>query len=199
MALLQRPPGAPSTVTSRLLRELFAGLEPDDQIAVLDLGPGNASTVTFLSHYRAKVHFADLLSHAPPARSPEQSDMAEVSDWIQQQLALPADLQFDICLMWDYLHYLDLPTLAELSRALQPHLRKGARGYAFGALQGKKPSDCNLYGIADLDNLAATPMQDEPEYLPHSQQRLAEHFAAFRIARGTLLREGRLELLLEAY
>lgn len=203
MALLQRPqpqtPGAVTTVASRLLRELFAGFEPDDHITVLDLGPGNASTVAFLSQYRAKVYFADLLAHAPPVDSSDEVDTAEFSVWLQQQLALPANVQFDVCLMWDYLHYLDLPTLAALSSVLQPYLHRDTRGYAFGALHGKKPTDSNSYGIADLDNLAAVPMQNEPVYLPHSQQRLSEHFAALRIARGTLLREGRLELLLESY
>ena len=190
-------------ITSRLLTELFAGYEDGDPLTVLDLGPGNASTVEFLSRFRAKIFFADLLEH--PAfksqdRGPddEEQDPAFLRAAISEQLALPPNVRVDICLLWDYLHYLDMPTIEVLSSVLRPLFHQNSRGYGFGTLHGKRPADANQYGIAGPTQLIARPMNSEPIFIPHSQQRLGEHFPALRISRGTLLREGRLELLFEA-
>jgi len=60
-------------IASRLIGELFAGYEEEDRITVLDLGPGNAATVNFLSRYRSRIFFADLLDHPHPRnRKPRQ-------------------------------------------------------------------------------------------------------------------------------
>ena len=189
-------------ISSRLLTELFAGYEDGDPLTVLDLGPGNASTVEFLSRFRVKIFFADLLQH--PAfksqdREPddEEQDPAILRAAISEQLALPPDIHIDICLLWDYLHYLAMPSIEVLSSVLRPLIHQNSRGYGFGTLHGKKPADANQYGIASPTQLSALPMVSEPIFIPHSQQRLGDHFPVLRISRGTLLREGRLELLFE--
>jgi hypothetical protein len=184
-------------ITSRLLPKLLAGYEEGDPLTVLDLGPGNGSTVEYLSRFRAKVFFADLLEHPVFKSSEDEPDPASLSAAINDQLALPPNLQIDICLLWDYLHYLDMPTIKILSSILRPKFHHNSRGYGFGTLHGKKPTDANQYGIAGPTQLSALPMSSEPVFIPHSQQRLSEHFVALHISRGTLLREGRLELLFE--
>lgn len=194
----QNPSPADPTLTSRLLPELFSGWDVGDRLTVLDLGAGAASTVEFLSRFKAKIYFADLLEHPHLLASSEDRDPAAIRATIQRQLDLPADTRVDICLLWDYLHYIDIPTIAALSAVLQPVFHSRTRGYGFGALHGDKPSDANKYGIAGFDRLLARPIRSEPEYFAHSQQRIGEHFPALRIARGTLLREGRLELLFES-
>ena len=185
-------------VATRLIPELFAGYEEGDSVTVLDLGPGNASTVNFLSRFRSKIIFADLLAHPCLQRPDEDMSPADVAEIIHQQLAIPKGTQIDICLMWDYLHYLDIATIEALSRVLQVFFHKSTRGYGFGTLHGKKPDDASQYGIAGPAELCARPNPDEPEYMAHSQQRVGDHFLALRISRGTLLRAGRLELLFEA-
>ena len=182
-------------VHSRLLPELFAGYEDGDALTVLDLGSGSASTVAFLSHFRARIFFADLLEHPMSLAPGDEPNPLGLQQTIARQLALPDDIQIDVCLLWDYLHYIELPTLEALSAVLSPRLHRNSRGYGFGALHGHKPLDSNRYGIADRNHLIAQPEPDEPRYFAHSQQRLNEHFPAMRIRRGTLLREGRLELL----
>lgn len=184
-------------MASRLLPEVFAGFEAGDPITVLDLGPGNADTLGFLSRYRARVFFADLLENPILRSPPEDIEAAELTDILAQQLAVPVGTRLNVCLLWDYLHYLDLQQIELLSSIIRPLLAKGARGYGFGTLHGKPPNDANQYGIADIETLAAHPAASDYRYLAHSQQRLSEHFSALQIARGTLLREGRLELLLE--
>jgi len=185
-------------VATRLIPELFAGYEEGDPVTVLDLGPGNASTINFLSRFRAKIIFADLLAHPSLQHPDEDMSPAEIAEVIHQQLAVPTGMQIDICLMWDYLHYIDIATIEALSGVLQPLFHKSPRGYGFGTLHGKKPDDANQYGIAGPEELCARPNPDEPEYRAHSQQRVGDHFLALRISRGTLLRAGRLELLFEA-
>ena len=185
-------------VYSRLLSEVFGGYADGNRLTVLDLGIGSASTVAFLSRFRARVYFADLLEYPMALKPGAQPNPLGLQQAIARQLALPDGLTIDVVLLWDYLHYLELASIEALSAVLQPRLHNNSRGYGFGALHGKKPSDANRYGIADRNHLLARPTDTEPQYHAHSQQRLSEHFAALRITRGTLLREGRLELLFSA-
>ena len=192
----KREPTA-TTLTSRLLPELFAGFDESDQLTVLDLGPGNADTVNFLARYRVKVFFSDLLNHRLLAKLHAQTDIADLDDMIQQQLDIPANTTIDICLLWDGLHYLELATMEALSRVMQPLLHDDSRGYGFGTLHGRVPPDSNRYGIAGTNSLVARAANKTPRYIPHSQQYITNHFNALQISRATLLREGRLELLFE--
>jgi hypothetical protein len=180
------------------LPEVFAGFEEGESITVLDLGPGSASTLTYLSRFRAKVIFADLIDNPELRNPPEDADMATLADLISDQLSVPPGLHIDVCLMWDYLHYLDVHVIEALSSVLQPLIRPTTRGYGFGALHSRDPMQGNRYGISGPEELTSTPLTDEEPYTPHSQQWLGEHMLALRISRGTLLMEGRLELLFEA-
>ncbi|MCR9259937.1 MAG: hypothetical protein NXH95_09455 [Pseudomonadaceae bacterium] len=184
--------------TSRLLPELLRGFEPGDRITVLDLGPGNASTVNFLARFKSKIYFADLTDNPAIAANDMDTSRETLAGFIQRQLAIPAGTQIDICLFWDYLHFIDLKTIDALSQVLQPLLHSNSRGYGFGALHGGRPEDVSLYGIADVDTLTSITVPSQPKYIPHSQQKLSEHLLSLKIARGTLLREGRLELLFES-
>ena len=184
--------------TSRQLPVLLRGYEPGDRITVLDLGPGNASTVDFLARYKSKVYFADLTDNPAIAANEMDTSLETLAGFIQRQLAVPSGTQIDICLFWDYLHFIDLKTIDALSQVLQPLLHSNSRAYGFGALHGGRPEDVSLYGIADTDTLTSTTVTSQPKYIPHSQQKLSEHLLSLKISRGTLLREGRLELLFES-
>lgn len=175
--------------------EVFGGFEPGQRLTVLDLGPGNTSTVNFLSQFACKIVFADLLDHPVIRNPPQDTDTATIAGFISRQIAMPEGSQVDICLLWDYLHYIDLTTVEALSSVIHPWLHADSKGYGFGALHGTRPSDTNEYGIHAIDALAARPSAEQTAYFAHSQQRLNEHFGALKIMRGTLLREGRLELL----
>lgn len=192
------PPRGQVRTTSRLLPELLRGYAPGDRLTVLDLGPGNASTVAFLGRFKSKVYFADLIDNPMITADNSASDLDTLARFIHRQLAVPNDARIDICLFWDYLHFMDLRTMSALSQVLQPLLHSNSRGYGFGALHGGRPEDVSLYGIADVDTLTSTAVTNQPKYYPHSQQKISEHLLTLRIARGTLLREGRLELLFES-
>ena len=197
-AASRTPFAAQVRTTSRLLPELLRGFEPGDRITVLDLGPGNASTVEFLTRFKSKVYFADLIDNPAIAASDMDTSHETLVGYIHRQLSVPADVQIDICLFWDYLHFIDMKAIDALSQVLQPLLHSNTRGYGFGALHGGRPEDVSLYGIADVDTLVSTTVPSQPQYIAHSQQKLSEHLLSFKITRGTLLREGRLELLFES-
>jgi len=185
------------TITSRLLPEVFAGFEDGDAVTVLDLGPGNSQTLSYLSRFRAKVIFADLLES--PVFSADQVNVESkaLAGFIERQLDLPPNTRIDVCLMWDYLHHMELVSVTALATVLEASMHDATRGYGFGALHGAHPPDNNQYGIANSHALLAVPLAKSPAYIAHSQQHLTEHFPALRITRGTLLRQGRLELLFE--
>ena len=112
-------------------------------------------------------------------------------------LQLRADTVIDICLFWDYLHYLDIHALRAFSSALRPHLHRDSRGYAFGALHAHAALDHNDYSIHDIGHLRRAPAVSPLVEHPHTQKTLTDSFSVFDIAKGTLLREGRLELYME--
>jgi len=191
------PASQPEVIASRLLPMLFEGIEPQERIIVLDVGCGMQSTVDFFAHYNARIHFVDLFSSSMLVAPPEEIDADGAYRIFADYLNLAAEVTFDICLFWDVLHRVDLPVLQGLSRALHPHLRRGTRGYAFGTLHANT-FDHRRYGISDIDHLAASAAAVQGRFFAHTQKQISEQFGCFAIERATLLRTGRLELLLGA-
>jgi hypothetical protein len=182
-------------IASRLLPMLLEGIEDRDRLLVLDVGAGSQSTVNFFSDYNARIHFVDLSSNDLFTNPPEEIDAETACSIFSQHLALPEDITFDICLFWDALHRVDLTVLEGLSRALHPHFNSGTLGYGFGTLYAQT-LDHFRYGIEDREHLVARSIEKEGQFFAHTQQQLTEHFTSLTIQRATLLREGRLELLL---
>ncbi|MEM9622971.1 MAG: hypothetical protein AAF993_15070 [Pseudomonadota bacterium] len=193
-----QPADKPETVNSRLLPEALTGLESEQRLAILDLGPGDAATVSFFSQFNARMFFLDLLDCEEIIDPPEDLSLADAIKICQRHIKLPHDVYFDVVLLWDYLHYLQVPMLEALSATLQSHLMRHARGYGFGALHGDQPLQRIRYGIAGAAALVSRPPEPHVPFKAYSQQRLNEHFLCMRIGKATLLQEGRLELLFEA-
>lgn len=195
---------APATVASRLLPLLLEQIEQRPRINVLDLGSGSQSTLNFFIGRNAAIHFVDLFSAELVVSPPEEVNTADACAQLLQYLRLPDDLVFDVCMFWDALHYLSLPALEGLSRALAPHLGPGTLGYGFGSLAsgarseepGWRPEAKGYrYGIEDGAHLTLSEVEREGRYWAHTQQQLEEFFPALSIHKATLLQEGRLELL----
>lgn len=190
------------TVISRLLPELFTDLEAFARITVLDLGSGSAATLKFFSELSipAQVTFVDALELKPHfdalAESDEPFDLVEAMDAWRVQLGIAPTAQVDFILLWDYLHYFRPEAIEALASALQPHIHRRTRGYGFGSLHSDKPIRRGSYAIGGLDQVVISPESDALPF-SHSQQVIADNFVCLQIARGTLLQEGHLELLLE--
>ena len=182
-------------LASRLLPEVFEGHQPGDRLSVLDLGTGNAKTVQFLSQFQAKVHFVDLAEHAELLG---QKDLtaAQALTTCTQLLGLPSTARYDIVMLWDVVHYLSPGMLEALSSVLEPHTLKHTKGYGFGSLQSDRIHQPFACGIVDEAQIVLEPSEGLP-YCAHSQQQMNQK--CMRIAKATLLQEGKLELLFERH
>ncbi len=187
-------------VSTRLLDEVFAGLEPVYRPTVLDLGPGDPNTVSYLSQFNARVFFLDLTDSPELFNAPDDISPADALALMEEHLYIPPDTLFDILLFWDYLHLLNQPMLEALATYLQPFIHPAARGYGFGTMRRTGNPSLNRYGIHSSDKLIPRPsLNADLPYHSHSQQKLAAHFLCMQISKATLLREGDLELLFTAY
>lgn len=191
-----------STLLLPLLLERF---EPEQTLTVLDVGYGVPETVEFFSQYACRLHFAGLID-APElsAPVPEEDPGGYLDATFERLCDFPADTRFDICLLWDFLNYLPAPALYSFSRALTPYLHRDSRAHGFGAFKAaasmSRDSRTALqYGVYASDELLVRPRPGaRPPGHSHSRAVLAHSLSCFEIVRGTLLREGHMELLLQA-
>ena len=204
------PAGAPAGDRRQtlLLPMLLERIDETQPLTVFDAGGGNAETLEFFSRYRCRLHFADLLGAGEFDGAPEDQDaVAYFTAVFSALLDFPQGTRFDVCLLWDFLNYLPVPALTGFSRALRPFLHPGTVGHGFGAFKATAPGSSwtppehgFAYGIVDAETLSVRPgpgASRAPAH-PHSRKVVAEALECFEIARGTLLQDGAMELLLEA-
>lgn len=188
-----------SRQASRLLPELFAEVRPDRPLTLLDVGPAMSETVRYFSQFRCRLHIKDLYGEDFVRERQEELDEAELKQAFQDQLALPRGTLIDICLFWDFLNYLTPKALRALDSALRPYLHPGSRAHGFSVLSVKTPLSNRRYGILDQERLCIRPARRrQMAYFPHKHEELDACLGSFQIARGWLLADGRLEMLLEA-
>lgn len=183
-------------VSSQLLPLVFEAFEDDDRVVILDVGPGTSSTLNYLSRFRSRVFFTDLFDNDFITNPPEDLDEHTAEQLFQEQLNLPEGTLIDVCLFWDFLHCLDLPIVRGFANALAPYVHGRTTGYSFGVLHGDHQLEHSGYAIQGPDTLIAQACDPIPLKHAHSQQRLADNFDCFSIAKATLLQDGRLEFLL---
>lgn len=195
------------TVVSRLLATALEGTdERTERFTLLDLGCGTAGTVQFFGGLNCATHlvFSDcrtLAEELANAREAEEEALScdQITSICRHHLALPDELQLDLILFWDFLHFFDLMTVRVLSTILLPHLHQNSRGYGFSSLYNDQAIKPYNYAITSGSEVCmrAPPPANPGLPFAHSQQTLSENFTCMRISRGTLLKEGHLELLLE--
>ena len=192
-----------STLLLPLLLERF---DPEQPLTVLDVGYGVAETVAFFSRYPCRLHFAGIIGAPELETLPEEDVDGYLDDTFTRLCGFPADTMFDVCLLWDFLNYLSVPALRSFSRVLRPHLHRQTHGHGFGAFKATAPAMARgvpetalQYGVYDVDKLLVRPRLDgaAPGH-SHSRAVLADSLGCFEIVRGTLLKEGTMELLLQA-
>jgi SAM-dependent methyltransferase len=206
------PVAAMEQQQTQLLPLLLEPIDDEQSITVLDVGAGVPETVTYFSRYRCRLHFAALFdAHAlrPEAMPPPGPD-DEAQDYFDEVFAalldFPEGTRFDLVLLWDFLNFLPVPALRAFGQALRPFLHRGTRAHGFGAFKANAPGLSRdapqialRYGVLDHDRLAVRPRTDGVlTGYPHSRTVLADAVGCFEVVRGTLLREGGMELLLRA-
>jgi hypothetical protein len=184
--------------SSHLLPGIFEKLAEREKIVVLDAGAGSQSTIDFLSGYNAKLVFVDLLAMPWVADPPEEFSGRDAAVMFIDHLGLESDITFDLCLLWDTMQYMDLGLVHALSLALSAHVDERTLAYAFGSLYAKFTEDPGHhgFGLVDEGHLKITPVERNLTNYHHSQQQIDEYFGCLSVQRATLLKKGRLELLL---
>ncbi|MCB1844789.1 MAG: hypothetical protein KDI09_17635 [Halioglobus sp.] len=186
-----------SIQSSQLLPALFRGVEDDQRLAVLHLGPARQDTLDFFSQRRCRLHIVDVFAELPlPA---EEDTEHGLSANLRDLLQLSGDTVFDVCLFWDLFNYLDARALRALLEALEPCLGKTTVAHGFSVHNPRSPDQGLVYGINDTDAISMRRRgRSIPGYRPHSQNRLLELLYCFRMERTVLLADQRLEMLLRA-
>ena len=130
----------------------------------------------------------------------QQSGLSEkeLTQAFEEQLQFPADTKIDICLLWDFICYLDDPALRAFNKALTPWIHPGTRIHGFGVHHLAIHLENIQYGEVDSETLSVRKRRTtQLRYHPHSQIEMHEMMNSFDFERGLLLPEGKLEMLLK--
>ena len=183
---------------SSLLPTLLDGIDEEQLLTVLHIGPAVPETVEFFCHYRCKLHFIDLFSELDDLQV-EDDDASGAQAALTGLLQLPADTRIDLCLFWDLFNHLQDPLISALATTLRPHLHGATRGHCFAVHNPRTPQYSQRYGIRQADALCVRQRPAPlPGYHPRNRGQLEKWLPGFRVSRSVLLADGRLEVLLQA-
>lgn len=184
---------------SKLLAGLFQRVAPDRRLVVLEIGTALPETVDFFADYRCRLHFVDLFNEPFLREARDTLDDEALRKAFAERLSFTADSRIDVCLLWDFLTFLDDRALRAFNDALKPWLHAGTRAHGFGVHHLAIRLENVQYGIVDTETLSVRPRATEPmAYHPHSQIEMAVMLNGFAFERGLLLPNGKLEMLLRA-
>lgn len=193
----------PETLSSRLLPELFdlAKLEGGQKIRVLDLGAANPQTLRFLSQFNCRlrvVNIRDDLLQLQRSLAEEDLDVGAANNLLAQALDFKRDECFDVCLLWDFLNYLDVSLLSVLAELLLPHLSSGAKVHSFAVLNRNTPLREQDYGLAGVEMLSVVSRGAGTLPFRHGQATIAGAMRGLVVRQSILRADGRLEMVLAA-
>ena len=184
---------------SKLLAGVFQRVSADRRLVVLEIGTALPETVDFFADYRCRLHFVDLYNASFLRGDRDTLDDEALRRGFEERLAFPEGSRIDICLLWDFLTFLDDRALRAFNDALKPWLHPGSMAHGFGVHHLAIRLENVQYGIVDTQTLSVRRRETEPmTYHPHSQIEMADLFNGFAFERGLLLPNGKLEMLLKA-
>ena len=188
-----------SRQTSKLLGDLMAPIDPDQPLTVLEVGRILPETVQFFSRYRCRIHVLDLFTELADGALDEAVVGTTLQRRFQDLFAFSAGTVIDVCLLWDFPHYLDEYQLRAFSRALWPWLNPGSRAHGFGVHSAATTLLNRDYGIIDQQTISSRPrgILSVPRS-PHPQSFMNEWLTCFATSRGVLLPDGKVEVLMHA-
>ena len=184
---------------SKLLSSLFRSLDAGRRLTILNVGVALPETVEFFSRFKCRIHFIDLFSEPVVSELQQVSNTKELQHQFEKLLKLPDGARLDICLLWDFLCYLDDPALRAFNNALRPYMYHGTRAHGFGVHHLAIRLENKQYGVMEEDALSVRLRQSKQLAThPHSQVEMHEMLSCFDFERGLLLPDGKLEMLLKA-
>jgi hypothetical protein len=187
-----------SRQASKLLPSLFQLIDVNHRLSVLEIGSALPETVDFFSQFKCRLHFVDLFNE--PFVRDQQAELSEkeLRHAFEEQFRFPSAARFDICLVWDFLSYLDDPALRAFNSAIRPWIHSGTRLHGFGVHHLAIRLENIRYGLLNRDTLSVRKrISEQMPYHPHSQIEMHEMMNCFDFERGLLLPDGKLEMLLK--
>ena len=184
---------------SKLLPSLFRSVDTGRRLTILDVGGALPETVEFFSRFKCRIHFIDLFCEPVVGELQQISNYKELHHQFEKLLKLPDGTRLDICLLWDFLCYLDDPALRAFNNVLRPYLYYGTRAHGFVVHHLAIRLENKQYGVMQEDAMSVRLRQTKQLAThPHSQIEMHEMLSCFDFDRGLLLPDGKLELLLKA-
>ena len=184
---------------SKLLPSLFRSLDTGRRLTILDVGGALPETVEFFSRFKCRIHFIDLFCEPVVRELQQNSNYKELHHQFEKLLKLPDGTRLDICLLWDFLCYLDDPALRAFNNVLRPYMYYGTRAHGFVVHHLAIRLENKQYGVMQEDAMSVRLRQTKQLAThPHSQIEMHEMLSCFDFDRGLLLPDGKLELLLKA-
>jgi len=183
---------------SKLLPALFKAIDTGRRLTVLEIGSALPETVDYFSQYKCRLHFVDLFQEGFVREQQKGMAEKELTGAFQEKFSFPADTRIDICLLWDFICYLDDPALRAFNTALGPWIHPRTRVHGFGVHHLAIRLDNIQYGVVSDDTFSIRQRRSRQlPYHPHSQIEMHEMMNNFDFERGLLLPEGKLEMLLK--
>lgn len=197
------------TLSSRLVSDLFdlKKLEDGRVIKVLDLGAANGNTFNFLSQFNCRLQVIDIknkllsLAEAIAEESEERErglETAEIRERLIDAFEFEGSEQFDVCLIWDFLNYLDPSSMPVFAELLLPHLTPKAKIHGFAVLNRSTPLTEQSYGVVDTELLSITGQKNIELPHRHSQSAITDYLRGVSVKQSILRADGRLEMILQA-
>jgi len=185
---------------SKLLPQLTAGLgRSGTRTTILDLGRALPETVHFLSRFRCKIHVVDVYSELQAGRLADNVSGKTLQRQFQELFAFEAGTRLDVCLLWDFPHYLNEKQLRAFSSALWPWLHKKSVAHGFGVHSAATPLMNQEYGIVDEQTLSVRQRESaQLKNSPHPQSFMKEWLTCFASNSGILLPDGKVETLMHS-
>jgi len=179
----------PALHDSPALAEIFATLDPEQPVRVLDLGPALQTNLNFYAAIANGVRIVPLLRRDGLAGLQELDPEAFTA---RLDRLLPVEEEaFGLVLMWDLLNYLvgEQPSL--LARHLTAVAESGARIHAMTITTPTMPSEPSRYELLQAGRLTYRPTTNRHTNAPDPPPAQVERWLRpFRIERSFLLRHG---------
>ncbi len=170
------------------LRKIFATLDPESAVRILDLGPAVPSNISTLSEFASHIRVAD-------AAADLCAPIADDDDWSAISRAaclLPVETgEFDLVLAWDLFNYLRKDVSDALVDRIRLRCRSGARMFILIHEGSTMPAEPMVFGICGRDRLLyrslTTKQTPSPKVPPAEVERRLEGFqveASFVLQHG---------------
>ena len=187
----------PGTQQTLLFPNLVKKFNPDRRLSVLEIGPALPETVSFFSQFKCRLHFAAMYSDPVLLMQSGEFSENELAEHFVQSFDFPKGTQFDLCLFWDFLNYLDDKALRAFNTAIKPFFHQSTRAHAFAVRTLDTPLPNQRYGINQAHMLSVRNGPDRQMLcFPKTQATLVNLLTCFDIDQGMLLPDGRLEVLM---